>query len=76
MWIPSLSEKPEAATREAELVPVEADGKKRRRGVTAMEYLVCITFILVVVIITVQSLGISTNQLFTKNANATNLTNK
>ena len=39
-----------------------------------MEYLVCLSFVLLVVIFTVQNLGISTGKLFGKNANATNTT--
>jgi Flp pilus assembly pilin Flp len=58
---------------EARATPAqEKERKKIRRGVTAMEYLVCISFILVVVIFTVQSLGIKTGALFGKSSNATN----
>jgi Flp pilus assembly pilin Flp len=77
MWIPFLSLKPKAApVVDAQPTPTNANGKERRRGTTAMEYLVCLTFIIVVVIIAVQSLGIETGKLFTKNANATNSTIK
>jgi Flp pilus assembly pilin Flp len=49
---------------------------KRRRGTTALEYLVCISTILVVVIITVQHLGSVVGNKFTNNAKATGATIK
>jgi Flp pilus assembly pilin Flp len=68
---------PPAPLDEASATPVEAKRrKKQRRGATAMEYLVCISMILLVVIFTVQSVGIKTGELFGKNANATNSTIK
>jgi Flp pilus assembly pilin Flp len=71
MWIPFLSRKPQAATpADAQPMPTKAKSKKRR-GVTAMEYLVCLTFIIVVVIVAVQSLGVKTGKLFSNSANAT-----
>jgi hypothetical protein len=46
----------------------------RRRGVTAMEYLVAISFILIVLILGVQHLGSVTRGLLSNSAKATNLT--
>ena len=48
----------------------------RRRGATALEYLVCISSILVVVIITVQHLGSVVANKFQNNAAATAATNQ
>jgi Flp pilus assembly pilin Flp len=45
--------------------------KRGRRAATAMEYLVCASFILVVVISAVQYFGSKTNQLMDKSATAT-----
>ncbi len=57
----------EAATPEPPAAP-----RKRRRGVTSMEYLVCASFIIIVLISTIQALGITVKGLFTKDATATN----
>jgi Flp pilus assembly pilin Flp len=48
-------------------------GRRCRRGATAMEYLVCASFILVVLIAGVQHLASVTQSLFQKDANATNV---
>ena len=48
--------------------------RKRRRGATALEYLVCISTILVVVILVVQHLGSVVNGKFVNNAKATQAT--
>jgi Flp pilus assembly pilin Flp len=45
--------------------------RQRRRGVTAMEYLVVASFILMVLIATIQLLGSHVGNLFKKDANAT-----
>ena len=45
--------------------------RKRRRGATSMEYCVMASFILLVVIATVQALGFKVGALFTSNAAAT-----
>jgi Flp pilus assembly pilin Flp len=50
--------------------------RQPRRGATALEYLVCISTILVVVIITVQHLGSIVNTMFANNAKATAATNQ
>lgn len=53
----------------------QVNGKgPRRRGATAMEYLVVISFILVVLIIAVQSLGGVTKGLLSNSASATSKT--
>lgn len=44
---------------------------KKRRGATAMEYLVVISFILVVLIASVQTIGGTTKGLFNKSVTAT-----
>ncbi len=49
--------------------------RKPRRGATALEYLVCISTILVVVILVVQHLGSVVNGKFANNAKATEATN-
>ncbi len=46
----------------------------KRRGATAMEYLVCLTFIIVVVIVTVQHIGGIIRGLLSNSPNA--ITNK
>jgi len=48
--------------------------KRRRPGATAMEYLVAISFILVVLILAVQHLGFFTGGLMDNSAKATNFT--
>lgn len=55
----------------AEAVPASLKPRKRQ-AVTAMEYLVMISFILVVVILTVQHLGSVASGLFGTSAKATN----
>lgn len=45
--------------------------RSRRRGVTALEYLVCLSFILVVLIVAVQHIGAITGGMFSNSANAT-----
>ena len=50
--------------------------RQHRRGATALEYLVCISTILVVVIITVQHLGSLVGGMFANNAKATTNTIK
>jgi Flp pilus assembly pilin Flp len=45
--------------------------RQRRRGATAMEYLVVASFILMVLIVTIQTLGVNVSNLFKKDANAT-----
>jgi Flp pilus assembly pilin Flp len=51
-----------------------APKKRRRLGVTAMEYLVMASLITVVLIMTIQHLGAITGGLFGKSAHATNKT--
>jgi Flp pilus assembly pilin Flp len=46
--------------------------RRFRRGATSLEYVVCASFILVVLVLAVQHLGTITNGLFKKDANATN----
>jgi Flp pilus assembly pilin Flp len=53
----------------------EEPKRGRRRGATAMEYLVALTFILVVLILAVQHLGSITGGLLGNSAKATNITN-
>jgi Flp pilus assembly pilin Flp len=45
--------------------------RRKRRGATAMEYLVALSFILIVLIMAVQHLGKTTNDLLTNSATAT-----
>jgi Flp pilus assembly pilin Flp len=52
----------------------EAPKKKKRLGVTAMEYLVMASLIITVLIMTIQHLGAVTGGLFGSSANATNKT--
>jgi Flp pilus assembly pilin Flp len=49
-------------------------GRQPRRGATALEYLVCISTILAVVIMTVQQLGGMVGNMFHNNAKATEKT--
>ena len=49
--------------------------RKPRRGVTTMEYLVMLSFILLAVILTVQGIGSMTGNLLGKSAEATEKTN-
>jgi Flp pilus assembly pilin Flp len=42
----------------------------RRRGATMMEYLVCLSFIIAVLILAVQHIGGTTGTMFKNNANA------
>jgi len=51
--------------------PLEPSRRKRRRGATSMEYCVMASFILLVVIASVQAFGFSVGGLFTANAAAT-----
>jgi Flp pilus assembly pilin Flp len=53
---------------------VEVAKKRKRLGVTAMEYLVMASLIIVVLIITIQHIGTITGGLFGTSANATNKT--
>ena len=50
--------------------------RKRRRGVTALEYLVMLSFVLLAVIITVQKLGQFTGSSLNNSADATAKTNQ
>ena len=50
--------------------------RQPRRGATALEYLVCISTILVVVILTVQHLGSVVSGMFSNNAKATTSTSQ
>jgi Flp pilus assembly pilin Flp len=52
----------------------ETPKKKKRLGVTAMEYLVMASLIIVVLIMTIQHIGAITGGLFGTSANATNKT--
>jgi Flp pilus assembly pilin Flp len=68
MFIPFLAQEPAC--------PIDAGQDRRqppqhRRGATALEYLVCISTILVVVILVVQHLGSVVNGKFVNNAKAT-----
>ena len=49
---------------------------RRRRGVTAMEYLAMISLILVVLVLAVQHVGNLTKSMFQGSANATNEANE
>lgn len=61
--------------RESPDVPIEArDIRSSRRGATALEYLVMITFILVAMILAIQHFGTTVKGIFTSNANATSKT--
>jgi Flp pilus assembly pilin Flp len=51
--------------------PQERSRRKKRRGATSMEYCVMISFILLVLIATIQALGFTVGSLFTSNAAAT-----
>jgi len=51
--------------------PRERSRRKRRRGATSMEYCVMASFILLVVIASVQAFGFTVGGLFTSNAAAT-----
>lgn len=65
---PTISSVPAAA----EITPApEVRHRRPRRGVTSMEYLVMLSFIIVVIIIVVQHLGGVTRGLFQTTANAT-----
>jgi Flp pilus assembly pilin Flp len=74
MWIPWLSSRqpksPPATTEEPSLRDALRE-VRRRRGATMMEYLVVISLILTVLIITVQHLGQTVQQLFSSDAAAT-----
>lgn len=59
---------PERSPADGQTTP---DERPVRRGATALEYLVCISTILVVVIITVQHLGSVAQGLFSNSAKAT-----
>jgi Flp pilus assembly pilin Flp len=57
---------------QAPQTPTEEPAPPRtRRGVTALEYLVCASFIIVVLIVAIQHLGSLTGGLFRKSATAT-----
>jgi Flp pilus assembly pilin Flp len=76
MRIPSIFRRraqSQQATAEPSLRDIveQVRGKRKRRGATAMEYLVVISVILVVLIIAVQQLGMITRGLFTQEAEAT-----
>jgi Flp pilus assembly pilin Flp len=51
--------------------PQELSHRKKRRGATSMEYCVMVSFILLVLIASVQALGFTVGSLFTSNAAAT-----
>ena len=53
--------------------PAGRPARRARRGATAMEYLVVISFILVVLIASVQHLGTLTRNLFQHDADATSV---
>jgi Flp pilus assembly pilin Flp len=55
--------------------PAATPARRPRRGATAMEYLVVATFILVVLIASVQHLGSVTHGLFQHDADATSVIN-
>jgi Flp pilus assembly pilin Flp len=76
MWLhllPFWSE-PAVAADVPEQPPTPPPPRARRKGVTAMEYLVVISFILTVVILTVQHLGGVTQGLFKNSGDATKKT--
>jgi Flp pilus assembly pilin Flp len=64
--------KPESAPRDMPAPPVK---RKRRRGATAMEYLVALSFIVVVLILAVQHIGSITGGLLGNSAKATKFRN-
>jgi hypothetical protein len=57
---------------DVDAAPDQEKTGRRRRGVTAMEYLVAISFILIVLILAVQHLGSVTGGLLGNSAKATN----
>jgi hypothetical protein len=59
---------------EDDVVPGQEKAGRRRRGLTAMEYLVAISFILIALIFAVQHLGLVTGRLLGNSAKATNFT--
>jgi Flp pilus assembly pilin Flp len=76
MYIPRITPGGEMVSQPGAGAPTESDqqlpaAKRRRRGATAMEYLLVASFILVVVISAVQYFGYKTNQLMSKSAAAT-----
>jgi len=52
------------------------DQPRKRRGVTSMEYLVMISFILLALILAAQGVGVMTSGLFRNSADATAKTNE
>jgi Flp pilus assembly pilin Flp len=70
MLLPTSDPRPPGAAVAAE---AERPSRTGRRGATAMEYLVCASFILVVLIAGVQHLASVTQSLFQKDADATNV---
>jgi Flp pilus assembly pilin Flp len=55
--------------------PARTPARRPRRAATAMEYLVVATFILVVLIASVQHLGSVTGRLFQRDSDATSVIN-
>jgi Flp pilus assembly pilin Flp len=68
MFIPSLGQ---VSTYSSDAGQDRPQSPQRRPGATALEYLVCISTILVVVILVVQHLGSVVNGKFVNNAKAT-----
>ena len=78
MWLPCWARRVAAsegettpAARVPETLTEEPAGQRGRRGATALEYLVCASFILVVLIVVVQHLGSLTGGLFRQSSTAT-----
>ena len=77
MWVPQEVNEVETGAVAEEAGPANSTGgpprpgRKRRRGVTSMEYVVMASFILMVLIGTVQYLGYGVGNLFTSDSNST-----
>ncbi len=72
MWIP-VNVDPTPTSGSAPGRRKKGQRARRRRAATAMEYLVCITFVLVALIMAVNALGLTTSKIFSSNAKATSV---
>lgn len=77
MRMPLLSSRASISANDAEssLGQEGAAARQPRRGVTAMEYLVMLSFLLLAIILAVQHIGSVTKGLFQNSAEATSNTN-
>jgi Flp pilus assembly pilin Flp len=73
MFIPRADRPPHVPVAPPQTDHRPAGPVRRRAGATAMEYLVCASFILVVLIAGVQHLASVTQSLFQEDADATNV---